>query len=76
MIQTRADSGACLQEEIPLPKPQQQPVPVLVLGGRADVVQDEDGCRQVADWTGGTLVMLPDTAHQIMLVRFQQVLAC
>ena len=43
--------------------------PVLVLGGADDAFVDADGYRETAAWCDGKLVMVPDLAHDMMLVR-------
>ena len=41
------DIMGAMRKEVPLPKPQQNNVPALVLGGKDDLVMDETGCRCV-----------------------------
>lgn len=52
----------------PLGKP-----PVLVLGGGRDYALSEKGLREVAEFHGGTLRMIPEAPHDVMLTHPAQV---
>ena len=43
------------------------PCDVIVMGGAEDKVVDVEGLQETADYYGVTPVVLPDTAHDLML---------
>ena len=65
------DLRALNAKELPVPKPTgaNADVPVLVLGGDADFVVDAEGLEETARHyaTDGRPVVLPNTAHDVML---------
>jgi len=50
------------------PKPPESP-PVLVMGGLSDFTVDEKALRDTAEHWGVEPCLLPDTAHDIMLLN-------
>ena len=61
-----------LNSELPVPKPTgvNAKVPVLVVGGDSDFVVDRQGLEETAAWydsEAGRPVVLPNTAHDVML---------
>jgi alpha-beta hydrolase superfamily lysophospholipase len=61
-----------LNSELPVPKPTgvNAKVPVLVVGGDCDFVVDRQGLEETASWydsEAGRPIVLPNTAHDVML---------
>ena len=62
--------GAWVQSELPMRAPPPEAAPAcLVMGGSQDIIMDQHGCQETADWCSGELAFLPDLAHDMMLVR-------
>ena len=58
-----------LNSELPVPKPTgaNANVPVLVVGGDIDFVVDRQGLEETAAWYDSDAVVLPNTAHDVMI---------
>ena len=58
------------KEQTPLPPYNPGTPPVLVLGGDSDYTVDVEGLKETADHYGVQPVILPDLAHDLMLVPY------
>lgn len=56
--------------EIPLPDAKPGLPPVLVMGGDRDLILDKQALKDTAAHFGTEAVIMPDMAHDCMLVRF------
>lgn len=57
-----------IKEVTPLPLPDSQTPPVLVMGGDADYSVDLEGLQETGDHYGVQPIILPGLAHDLMLV--------
>lgn len=66
-----------VKAEVPLPTPPPEAPPAFVLGGEDDRTVDVVGVKAAATHFGVQPVVLPDMAHDVMLVRLPHTLiAC
>lgn len=56
-----------LSMELPLVEKPRAAAPVLVVGGGEDIVVDQEGVRETAEFYGVEPVILPAAAHDLML---------
>lgn len=65
-----------LNEEVPLPRPPTYAPPVLVVGGDTDCIVDIPAVEETAEHYGVEAIILPNTAHDIMLVHTPALPVC